>query len=377
MAGGRAARRGAAGGALPGVVGEELEVVVLGQGLQVLLQLLPGEAGRQPPDHHLQHGPALQQAPRAALLLLFLLLSPFPFQPLPEAASATPAAAPGPARAGPHLAQRLLLVLGPLQPLELGGASAGPPVRAARRPRAGSRPDRGPAPLLGPGVLLVLLHPGPRGSAAHPNAPIGREPLAAAPQRAANRALGRGLSTPARPGRLRLPARPARSGKLQLPACPSRPGDLQLPARGVLGVPSAELKAEAAAAVVVVPARCGTRSCQAWPSWASASASPVSPPSTCTGGATAARSALLDCLDPLRLPGLGLAPSPLSRRPPLSAFPVPLHNAQPRVPAGEEDCPQSVPMDADGEGPETVRGQQVLRVQGRCWSRSTGKGRAP
>lgn len=41
--------------AVPGVVGEELEVVVLGQGLEVLLQLLLRQAGRQPADHHLRH----------------------------------------------------------------------------------------------------------------------------------------------------------------------------------------------------------------------------------------------------------------------------------------------------------------------------------
>lgn len=41
--------------AVPGVIGEELEVVVLGQGLEVLLQLLLRQAGRQPADHHLRH----------------------------------------------------------------------------------------------------------------------------------------------------------------------------------------------------------------------------------------------------------------------------------------------------------------------------------
>lgn len=49
-----AARAGPA--AVPGVVGEELEVVVLGQGLEVLLQLLLRQAGRQPADHHLRRG---------------------------------------------------------------------------------------------------------------------------------------------------------------------------------------------------------------------------------------------------------------------------------------------------------------------------------
>lgn len=71
-------------------------------------------------------------------------------------------------------------------------------------------------------------------------------------------------------------------------------------------------------------------------------------------------------------PSEALGPRPVSRplslRLPLCALPVPLRNAQLRVPAGEEDCPQSVPMDADGKGPESVGGQQVLRVQGRCWA---------
>lgn len=78
--------------------------------------------------------------------------------PLPERA-------PLPAARRPHLAERLLLVLGPLQAIELGGAGsnvrAGGGARAWPRGQQNPQPRGGPAPLLGPGVLLVLLHPDP------------------------------------------------------------------------------------------------------------------------------------------------------------------------------------------------------------------------
>lgn len=59
--------RGRAPGFSPQVGGEELEVVVRGQRVQLLLQLLLGEAGRKPPDHHLREVRTVGSASRPAL----------------------------------------------------------------------------------------------------------------------------------------------------------------------------------------------------------------------------------------------------------------------------------------------------------------------
>lgn len=51
----------------PQVGGKELKVVVRGQRVQLLLQLLLGEAGRKPPDHHLRRGRTVGLASPPAL----------------------------------------------------------------------------------------------------------------------------------------------------------------------------------------------------------------------------------------------------------------------------------------------------------------------